>query len=68
MANMKQPICVHCGKTEDEHCLGFERKMPDGCQCSPGEWGDRVKPICAEYVANGIGFCRTCEHDMECHK
>ena len=63
------PICKHCGKTEDEHCHdGFEQKMPDGCQCDPGTWGD-VKPICAEYrpAAGADSYCASCEHDAGCH-
>ena len=42
--------------------------MPDGCQCASGEWGDEVKPICAEYVGNGTQYCERCEHDYACHK
>ena len=44
----------------------FEQKMPDGCQCDPGGWGE-VTPICAQYVGNGHQYCRTCEHDYACH-
>lgn len=58
--------CKHCGKTEEEHCEGYEKKMPDGCQCDPWEWGN-VTPICAQYVGNGKQNCATCEHDAGCH-
>ena len=60
------PVCKHCGKTEEEHCIMFEQKMPDGCQCDPGGWVG-VTPICAQYVGDGKQYCRTCEHDQACH-
>ena len=67
MADMKS-ICVHCGKPEEDHCIGFERTMPEGCQCAPGEWGERVTPICDKFVGEGSQYCRICEHDKGCHR
>lgn len=65
---MDEPVCKHCGKTEEEHCERFEKQMPDGCICDPGEWV-HVTPICAEYIPmRGAGsYCKTCEHDEGCH-
>ena len=59
-------LCKHCGLSEDEH-HEYEAVMPVGCVCDPGEWGDNVTDICAEYDGDGTTVCTTCEHDMECH-
>ena len=61
--------CIHCGRDEDEHCLGFEaKKMPNGCTCSEGTWGPDVTPICDKYEADEDGqYCARCEHDKACH-
>jgi hypothetical protein len=65
-------LCINCGRPEELHCTGFEvRKMPDGCQCDEGSWGNDVTPICAEFIPGGLAgnqsYCKTCEHDMACH-
>jgi hypothetical protein len=58
-------VCVHCGRTEEEHCY-FEAKMPNGCVCPPGDWGDTVTEVCDYFTGSGPQ-CTTCEHDKECH-
>jgi len=61
-------ICVYCGKLEEEH-HEFKVKMPEGCQCDPGEWEDVIE-ICPKYMANKPGeysICKNCEHDEICH-
>ena len=65
MAHRK--VCKHCGGTKEAH-HDYEPSMPEGCECNPGEWGDTVNDICAEYQGNGITVCAKCEHDEECHK
>ena len=59
-------VCLHCGAPEDEHCE-FEPKMPDGCQCAPGEWGEYVLDVCKSFAGAPGGICSTCEHDEACH-
>lgn len=59
-------VCAVCGEPADQH-HDFVATMPDGCQCTPGEWGDEVTPICNKYIGNGVTHCATCEHDQECH-
>lgn len=67
MSYNNHPItCMHCGETWENHCT-FEAKMPDGCQCDPGEWGDTVNDVCPEFVGD-FSNCARCEHDRECHK
>lgn len=62
--------CIHCGKTEEEHCKGFEPiKVPKGCVCADqGGWRNNVVlPICDEYDGNGTEYCWNCEHEIGCH-
>ena len=67
--------CIHCGKSEHEHCPGFEaKKMPVGCQCDEGSWSNNVNPvnpICGKFIPGGLAgnesYCATCEHNKECH-
>lgn len=60
-------MCKHCGGAEEDH-HDYEPSMPDGCVCSPGEWGDVVTDPCEEYQGNGSEYCLRCEHDKACHK
>lgn len=66
-------LCIHCQRPESEHCPGYEAvKMPDGCQCDEGSWGNNVTSICDLFVPGGTlgdeSYCRNCEHDKACHK
>lgn len=61
--------CRHCGLPEEEHHTYEPRKAaPPGCKCDDGTWGDLILPVCGEYIGNGRQYCRTCEHDAECHE
>lgn len=60
-------VCQICGLSADAHHV-YSPKMPDGCQCHPGEWGDDVNDPCQEYVGSGRSICARCQHDMGCHK
>lgn len=68
--------CIHCGRTERDHCDGFEapaqRVMPPGCRCEPESWGMEPRPICKQYAARTEPLmrdknCANCEHDEACH-
>ncbi len=69
-------ICKKCGKTEEEHCSGFEPlETPEGCVCEPQSWAFwcngkyeyRFRPICHEFKPGPYGYCARCEHDKKCH-
>jgi len=62
-----EPLCIHCGKTADDHCVFETKAMPAGCVCAPGEWGDRITPICDKFVGDLRYACHVCEHDDACH-
>ena len=65
---MPDPICKHCGKTEDEHHEFRALTMPAGCVCDPGTWdAEKITPICTAYVGTGSSYCATCEHESGCH-
>lgn len=62
--------CIHCGRSESEHCIFKAAKALAGCRCNDVRtWSDPsdIPPICAEYVGSG-GNCATCEHDQKCHE
>jgi hypothetical protein len=58
-------VCMHCGQTEDQHCE-YEAEMPEGCVCSPRDWGAYILEICPEYVGDKP-TCERCEHERGCH-
>lgn len=64
---MSAKVCAECGQIEDLH-HAFVAKMPDGCQCDAGEWGDKITPICGRKRAEILApRCADCEHDQDCH-
>lgn len=59
-------LCSECGRPADEH-HEFVPRMPDGCQCDAGTWGDTVAPVCDQFTGDPHEYCKTCEHDFACH-
>ena len=68
---MNKPICKHCGRYEEDHCIFEPVIMPKGCKCDPGEWGDLrdIPPVCNKFEPDERDpcICKNCEHDKECH-
>ena len=65
-------LCIHCNRPESDHCPGYEaRKLPAGCQCDDGSWGENVTPICEKFEPMGTAgdesYCKHCEHNKACH-
>lgn len=67
-------ICIHCGKTEEEHHAFEGFKMPKGCKCDYRDWGysKPIPEVCSKwnpeiFKGKETGLCETCEHLKECH-
>lgn len=71
-----QKHCVKCGRTKSaHHKFKAPPRIPKGCVCGPGAWGEIVTPMCDQFIASEDDgsdeydpeFCGRCEHYAECH-
>lgn len=63
-------VCACCGKGEDAHHAFVPVHRPPGCRCSVTDWRNNrnIPPVCTKYEVGDCGYyCKTCEHDKECH-